>query len=142
MMAEGAPKTTCKPVPRPSPESVPFWEGAKAKKLMLPRCNVCGQFWFPPSQRCRHCLSPDFAWVESGGCGRIYSFVVYHRVYHPAFEADVPYVVAIVELDEGPRLLSNIVGTAPDDVRCDARVRVVFEDACDGVTIPKFAILA
>ena len=76
--------------------------------------------------------------VESGGRGRIYSFVVYHRVYHPAFESDVPYAVAIVELDEGPRLLSNIVGMRPEDVRCDMRVRVVFEDE-GGVTIPKFA---
>jgi len=58
-------------------------EGAGAKKLMLPRCNICGRFWFPPSQRCRHCLSADFAWRESRGEGRIYSFVVYHRVFIP-----------------------------------------------------------
>ena len=135
-----AEKQLRKPVPRPSPESRAFWEGAKQKRLMLPRCKTCGQFWFPPSQRCRHCLSPDFEWQMSSGEGRIYSFVVYHRVYHPAFESDVPYVVAIVELDEGPRLLSNIVGTRPDDVRCDLRVRVVFEDTESGVTIPKFEI--
>ena len=129
-----------KPVPRPSPESRVFWDGAKEKRLMLPRCNACGQFWFPPSQRCRHCLSREFDWVESKGEGRIYSFVVYHRVYHPAFEQDVPYVVAIVELDEGPRLLSNIVGTPVDEVRCDARVRAVFEDSGSGMAIPKFVI--
>ncbi|HXJ02746.1 MAG TPA: Zn-ribbon domain-containing OB-fold protein [Micropepsaceae bacterium] len=129
-----------KPSPRPSPESLPFWNGAKAHRLMLPRCHACGQFWFPPSQRCRHCLSSDFAWEHVAGTGCIYSFVVYHRVYHPAFEAEVPYVVAIVELDEGPRLLTNIVGTDPDDVRCDARVRVVFEDTESEMTIPKFEI--
>ena len=128
-----------KPLPHPSPESLPFWEGAAAKKLMLPRCNVCRRFWFPPSQRCRHCLSDDFAWRESAGVGRIYSFVVYHRVYHPGFENDVPYVVAIVELDEGPRLLSNIVGTPWETIRCDMRVHVVFEDTGRGITIPKFA---
>ena len=129
-----------KPVPHPSPESAPFWEGAAAKKLMLPHCNVCGRFWFPPSQRCRHCLSDDFAWRESAGAGRIYSFVVYHRVYHPGFENDVPYVVAIIELDEGPRLLSNIVGTPWETIRCDMRVHVVFEDTGRGITIPKFAL--
>jgi hypothetical protein len=129
-----------KPVPRPSPESRSFWDGAKDRRLMLPRCNVCGQFWFPPSQRCRHCLAADFAWQESAGRGRIYSFVVYHRVYHPAFENDVPYVVAIVELDENVRLLTNIVGTPPEDVRCDARVRVVFADTDDGAVLPKFEI--
>jgi uncharacterized OB-fold protein len=136
---ESASNLVRKPLPRPSPESAPFWEGAKAKRLMLPRCNACGRFWFPPSQRCRHCLSADFAWQESKGQGRIYSFVVYHRVYHPAFEGDVPYVVAIIELDEGPRLLSNIIGTPPENVRCDQRVRVVFEET-DGVTLPKFAV--
>jgi uncharacterized OB-fold protein len=135
-MAEAARK----PLPHPSPESLPFWEGAAANKLMLPRCNACGQFWFPPSQRCRHCLSADFAWHESRGEGRIYSFVVYHRVYHPGFENDVPYVVAVIELDEGPRLLSNIVGASWEDIRCDMRVRVVFEDAGSGITIPKFAL--
>jgi uncharacterized OB-fold protein len=129
-----------KPLPHPSPESIPFWEGASAKKLMLPRCNSCGRFWFPPSQRCRHCLSDDFTWWESAGQGRIYSFVVYHRVYHPAFENDVPYVVAIVELDEGPRILTNIVGAPWEDVRCDMRVHVVFEDIGSGITIPKFAL--
>jgi uncharacterized OB-fold protein len=73
--------------------------------------------------------------------GRIYSFVVFHRVYHPAFESDVPYTVAIVELDEGPRLLANIVGASSDDIRCDVLVRVVFEDRGDQ-TIPQFAIVS
>jgi uncharacterized OB-fold protein len=129
-----------KPLPRPGHESRPFWEGAKAGKLMLPRCDACGEFWFPPSERCPHCLSTNFQWREAKGEGRIYSFVVYHRVYHPAFEADVPYVVAIVELDEGPRLLTNIVG-APDKVRCDARVRVEFVQASAEVVLPKFALV-
>ena len=139
-MSEGAAaKPPAKPIPRPAPESLPFWEGAKVQRLLLPRCNACSQFWFPPAQRCPHCLAADFAWRETSGKGRIYSFVVFHRVYHPAFEADVPYVVAIVELDEGPRILSNIVGTLPDAVRCDARVAVTFDTLGD-VTIPKFAL--
>ena len=128
-----------KPQPKPSPESAPFWDGAKAHKLLLPRCNSCGRFWFPPSRRCVHCLSSDFAWTESAGQGRIYSFVVFHRVYHSAFESDVPYTVAVVELDEGPRLIANIVGTPPDDVRCDMRVRVTFESRGDA-TIPQFRV--
>ena len=128
-----------KPQPKPSPESAPFWEGARAHKLLLPRCNTCGRYWFPPSRRCVHCLSSDFAWTESEGKGRIYSFVVFHRVYHPAFESDVPYTVAIIELDEGSRLIANIIGTPPDEVRCDMRVRVVFEDRGD-MTIPQFRI--
>jgi uncharacterized OB-fold protein len=128
-----------KPQPRPSAESMPYWEGARAHKLLLPRCESCEAFWFPPSGRCPHCLSANFTWRETSGRGRIYSFVVYHRVYHPAFERDVPYAVAIVELDEGPRLLANIVGTPPEDVRCDMRVNVVFEERGDW-TIPQFAV--
>jgi uncharacterized OB-fold protein len=128
-----------KPVPRPSPESIAFWEGAKAHRLMLPRCNQCGRFWFPPSQRCRHCLAANFAWVQASGTGRIYSFVVYHRVYHPGFADAVPYVVAIVELDEGPRLITNIVGMASEAVRCELRVRVTFEER-DGMTLPMFSL--
>jgi uncharacterized OB-fold protein len=130
-----------KPRPRPAPESAPYWEAAKAHRLMLPRCHACGQFWFPPSQRCPHCLSSDFGWEDVSGRGRIYSFVVFHRVYHPAFESDVPYVVAIVELDEGPRLLTNIVGTSPDNVRCDMRVAVVFEDRGEFL-LPKFTVVS
>ena len=128
-----------KPQPQPTPESEPFWQGARARKLLLPRCNQCSQFWFPPSKRCVHCLSADFTWSEAAGQGRIYSFVVFHRVYHPAFESEVPYAVAIVELDEGPRLLANIVGTRPEDIRCDMRVRVTFEERGEQ-TIPQFKI--
>jgi uncharacterized OB-fold protein len=134
-MAEG------KPQPRPAAESARYWEAAKAHKLVLPRCSACGKFWFPPSQRCAHCLSANFDWQETSGQGRVYSFVVFHRVYDPAFERDVPYAVAIIELDEGPRLLANIIGTPPDDIRCDMRVRVVFEER-GHQTIPQFAVVA
>ena len=130
--------SVAKPAPRPSPESLPFWEAAKEKRLLLPCCKACERFWFPPSSRCPHCLSSDFEWREAKGTGRIYSFVVFHRVYHPAFEGDVPYAVAIVELDEGPRLLTNIVGLAPNDVRCDMKVRAVFEEARGTMTLPQF----
>lgn len=129
-----------KPSPRPSAESLPYWQGAKEKKLLLQNCQPCGQFWFPPSARCRHCLSPDFVWQQASGEGRIYSFVVYHRLYHPAFENDLPYVVGIVELREGPRLLTNIVGTGWQDVRCDLPVRAIFEDDGRGMIVPKFTV--
>ena len=127
-----------KPLPHPSPETLPFWQAAKSHRLLLPLCNVCGRFWFPPTQRCAHCLASDFVWRDSKGAGRVYSFVVYHRVYHPGFENEVPYVVAVVELDEGPRLITNIVGVSPDKVLCDMRVKVVFDDSETGVPIPKF----
>ena len=127
-----------KPVPRPGPESVPYWQGAKQHKLLIPHCKSCDHYWFPPSQRCPNCLSPDFAWVESSGRGKVYSFVVFHRVFHPAFETEVPYVVALIELEEGPRLLSNIIGIPPEDVRCEMKVKVTFDDVTPDATVPKF----
>ena len=127
-----------KPVPRPAPESVPYWEAAKHHKLEVPHCNACGYYWFPPSASCPHCLSTDFAFTPVSGRGKVFSFVTFHRVYHPAFEQEVPYVVALVELEEGPRLLTNIVGVPPDKVACEMPVKVVFDDVGDGVAVPKF----
>lgn len=127
-----------KPVPRPAPESVPYWEAAKHHKLEVPHCNACGHYWFPPSASCPHCLSTDFAFTPVSGRGKVFSFVTFHRVYHPAFEQEVPYVVALVELEEGPRLLTNIVGVPPDQVACEMPVKVVFDDVGDGVAVPKF----
>lgn len=127
-----------KPIPHPAPESMPYWEAAKKHCLELPKCNACGKFWFPPSQSCPHCLATGFEWKLVSGRGKVFSFVVYHRVYHPAFEREVPYVVALVELDEGPRLLTNIVGVPPEKVACEMPVKVVFDDVAEGVTIPKF----
>ena len=127
-----------KPVPKPAPESVPYWDAAKRHQLELPKCNACGKFWFPPSQSCPHCLAGDFAFRPVSGRGKVYSFVTFHRVYHPAFAGEVPYVVAIVELEEGPRLLSNIVGVKPEAVACEMPVKVVFDDVAADLSVPKF----
>jgi uncharacterized OB-fold protein len=132
------PDAARKPIPRPAPESVPYWQAARAHRLEIPRCNACGKFWFPPSQSCPHCLAADFSWVPVSGKGKVFSFVTFHRVYHPAFAKEVPYVVALVELEEGPRLLTNIVGVAPEAVVCDMPVKVVFDDVSEGVAVPKF----
>lgn len=127
-----------KPLPRPAPESAPYWEAAKNHRLEIPHCNACGHYWFPPSRSCPNCLASDFAWTQVSGNGKVFSFVTFHRVYHPAWEGEVPYVVALIELDEGPRLLSNIVGIEPDKVRCEMPVKVVFEDVAKDVALPKF----
>jgi len=127
-----------KPVPAASPESAPFWKAAKEHRLLIPRCRRCQKFWFPPSRLCPHCLSDDAGWETVSGRGKIYSFVVFHRVYHPAFAGEVPYVVAIVELEEGPRMLTNIVGVPIDQVRCNMPVEVVFDDVSSEVAVPKF----
>ena len=127
-----------KPVPKPSPESVPYWKAAAQHRLELPQCEACEQFWFPPSRSCPHCLSDKVGWTQVSGRGKVFSFVIYDRVYHPAFAEEVPYVVAVIELDEGPRLVSNIVAIAPDDVRCEMKVQAVFKDVAPDVAIPCF----
>jgi uncharacterized OB-fold protein len=136
--SQTAAATPAKPAPVPSPESMEFWQAAREHRLLIPRCNACRKFWFPPSQLCPHCLSADTGWEAVSGHGRIYSFVVFHRVYHKAFAGEVPYVVAIVELEEGPRMLTNIVGIPVDQVRCNMPVTVVFDDVSSDVTVPKF----
>lgn len=129
-----------KPVPRPAPESKPYWEAAREHRLSIPRCESCEKYWFPPSRSCPHCLSAQFTFTDVCGRGKIFSFVTFHRIYNPAFAQEVPYVVALVELEEGPRLLSNIVGASPDEVRCEMKVEVVFDDVSEDVSVPKFRI--
>jgi len=137
-MTEAGKPIPHKPIPRPAPESLPYWEAAKHHRLEIPHCDDCGGHWFPTSRSCPHCLSANVGFKQVSGRGKVFSFVIYDRVYHPSFAADVPYVVALVELNEGPRLISNIIDIAPDQVRCDMRVSVVFDDVAEGVSVPKF----
>ncbi len=127
-----------KPVPRPAPESEPYWQAARAHRLSIPRCEACEEFWFPPSLSCPHCLSDKFSFQDVSGRGKVYSFVTFHRTYHPAFANETPYVVALVELEEGPRLLTNILGISPDEVKCEMPVEVIFDDVDANNSIPKF----
>lgn len=127
-----------KPLPTPSEESVPFWEGCKRHELLIQKCSQCGAHWFPPSVMCRECLSTEWTHVQASGKGRVYTFAIYHRVYHPSFADDVPYAIGVVELEEGPRMTTNIVGCAPHDVYCEMPVEVVFDDVTDEVTLFKF----
>lgn len=126
------------PLPQPSIETQPFWAAVQERKLLMPRCDACGTVAFPPTVACRTCSATAFTWTEMSGNGTIYSFVVYHRVYHPAFAEKVPYVVAVIDLDEGPRIISNVVDVPIPEVTCDMPVRVVFAEQRDGYLIPKF----
>ena len=130
-----------KPKPRPAPESLPYWQAASEHRLALPKCEDCQKFWFPPSRTCPHCLSANFSFQNVSGKGKIFSFVTFHRIYRPAFTNDVPYVVALIELDEGPRLLSNIMSVTHDQVKCEMRVDVVFDDYYEDISIPKFKLV-
>jgi uncharacterized OB-fold protein len=127
-----------KPLPVVSPESQLFWEVCRRHELVIQRCDQCRSFVFPPRVICSECLGTALRWTKVTGRGRVFTYAVYHRVYHEAFAQDIPYVVAIVELEEGVRLLSNIVGCPPDQVHCEMPVEVVFEDVTETVTLFKF----
>ncbi len=127
-----------KPLPLPSPESVPYWEGAKAHRLLVQKCRDCAGHWHPPSTICPSCGARDWDWVAASGRGRVFSFVTYHRVYNKGWDGELPYVVAVIELEEGARLLSNLIGIAAAEVVCDMAVEVVFDDVTPDVTLPKF----
>ena len=132
------PLENLKPLPRSTPESAPFWDACRRHALELQQCDACQQFWFPPSNRCPHCLSADWKWSPVSGNGEVFTFTVFHRAYHKGFAGELPYAVAVVELAEGPRLVSNIVGCAPESVKIGLPVSVVFEDVTDEATLFKF----
>jgi uncharacterized OB-fold protein len=127
-----------KPLPNMNGDSKEFWAGCKAHELRFQKCNTCGHVRWPASIICPICYSKEMKWTVAEGKGRVYSFAVYHVAYHLGFENDLPYVVADVELEEGPRLLTNIVGCRPDEVKCDMLVEVTWEDITEEFSLPKF----
>jgi uncharacterized OB-fold protein len=133
-----APTPAAKPLPQPGPDMVPFFDAARRHELVVQRCNGCGTPRFPARTICSRCLSRDAAWVPVSGRGTVFSFVVMHQANHPGFAAEVPYAVVVVELDEGPRLLSNVVDCPVDEIRIGLPVEVVFDVLTPEVTLPKF----
>jgi uncharacterized OB-fold protein len=127
-----------RPLPSPDPLTAPFWEGARAHKLRLPRCKDCGEVHFYPRCACPQCASVQLEWIDASGEGTIYSFTVVHRAPSPAFKDKLPYVVAVIALAEGPHLMTNIGGCAPENVRVGMPVEVAWEDVDPVVTLPYF----
>ena len=119
-----------------SPDTAFFWEGVAAHRLLIQRCLPCGELRHPPRPMCPRCNALDWDSVESTGRGTVYSFVLPRHPRYPGF--DDPHIVVLVELDEGVRMLTNIVECAPEAVRIGMRVEVAFEDATAEVTLPKF----
>ncbi|MBM3489978.1 MAG: Zn-ribbon domain-containing OB-fold protein [Alphaproteobacteria bacterium] len=131
--------TYLKPLPVPDPDSEPFWQGCKRHRLLLRRCTDCGRLRYPPGPVCAHCGSRAGEWREASGRGRVYSWIVVrHPVPQEVFAAEVPYVVALIELEEGVRLASNLVGCPPEAVAADMPVAVTFEDVSETISLPKF----
>ena len=126
------------PLPRPYQDTAAYWEAAKAHRFLIQKCKTCGESQFYPRGVCSHCLSSDLEWYKPSGKATVYSYSVNHRAPHPGFQGKTPFVLAIVELAEGPRMMTNIVDCDPESVRIGMPVTVCFDDVTDEVTLPMF----
>ena len=133
-----ADKAYRKPLPRIDEESRGFWEALARHELYFQRCRDCGTSRFPPRAVCPKCLSSATQWVRASGRATVYSFTVTYQNQAAGFRESLPYVLAVVQLDEGPRMMTNIVGCAPDAVRIGMPVEVEYEDVTPEITLAKF----
>ena len=125
------------PAPGVNPETKEFWDATTAGRLLLKRCLDCGSVIWYPRAFCPDCASMRTEWFESAGRGRVYSYTLNHRG-QGAYQGAEPYVLAYVELDEGPRMMTNIVGAEADDLAVGLPVEVVFHDTGEGNALPRF----
>ena len=126
------------PLPTVTPLNEPYWKGLEEGELRHQRCRTCSNVWLPAREECPRCLSDDLGWEASSGRGRIISWVLYHQAAHPAFADRVPYNVAVVELDEGARLITNIL--APEQELAIERPVVLQIEQEAGFCLPRFAL--
>jgi uncharacterized protein len=123
--------------------TAPYWSAAREGRLVVQECEQCHRLWHPPLPACPDCHhrhGSDLRWRDVSGAGAVYSYTVVTHPTHVAFAGQVPYVVAIVELAEGPWLVTGITGCAPDEVRVGMPVHAVFREVADGVTLPYFEV--
>lgn len=125
------------PAPQPGPAAAPYWRALDEGRLVFQRCLTCGSAWLPARGECPRCLAPAAHWETASGNARLVSWVVYHHGYHEYYAARLPYTVAVVELAEGPRLISNIVGGG-DTLRIDMPLKLAIEREA-GVALARFA---
>jgi hypothetical protein len=125
--------------PRPTPETEAYWDGCRKHELLLQRCVACSEFQFYPRIVCTNCSSDKLEWVKANGQGKILTFTVVRRPVSEAYAEDVPYVVALIKLDEGPTMMSNVVQCDPEALKIGDPVQVMFEDWSKDISIPKFS---
>ncbi|MBE13234.1 MAG: hypothetical protein CL744_06535 [Chloroflexi bacterium] len=126
-----------KPTPEINDENRAFWEGCRQGELRVQKCSNCGHIRHL-SPACPQCLKAEHEWVAASGRGTVYSWIVVHQRYNRAFEEDLPYNVTIVELDEGPRMVTSLVDVENQDIKAGTLVEVVFDRVTEEITLPKF----
>lgn len=129
-----------KPLPRPENKGLtkPFWDATKRGELVMQRCVHCANWIFYPREQCPFCMSQELTWAPVTGRGRVYAFTIVYQSAHPAFQQEAPYVFAVIQLDEGVRMVSNVIGIPPDQVKVDMPVRATFQEASPDWTLVKF----
>lgn len=125
-------------LPIVTPENAPYWRSAREHALKLPYCLACEQSFYPPQHRCPACLSDRVDWRPVSGRAQVYSWIVMHQVYDPSFKDRAPYIVAVVKLDEGPQLVTNLVNCPRESVRLGMSVRAVYADVAGDVALVYF----
>jgi hypothetical protein len=131
-----------RPAPRPDADSRPYWEAAARGELVVQQCSSCATKRLPGRVLCPACWSDESEWVAATGRGTVYTFTMVHRAPSPAFADRVPYIVALIELEEGPRVVGNIVEGEAEHVRVGAPVSVRFERLNDDIALPQWALEA
>ena len=127
-----------KPMPKPTKWTQPFWDAAKQHKLVLKQCRDCGNIDHPPYLYCTHCLSDNLEWIEASGKGKLYAYAInYYMVPFPFWD-DMPYVVAMIDLQEGVRMISNLVECDPKELKNGMELEVVFHEVSPEFTLPKW----
>lgn len=127
-----------KPIPVPSKWTKEYWDAAKKRKLVIKRCKACGHLEHPPYLFCTNCGSEEHEWIVASGKATLYAYAVNVFGVPFPFWDDMPYVVAMVDLEEGPRMLTNIVQCDPNELKNGMALEVVFEDVSDKIALPKF----
>jgi uncharacterized OB-fold protein len=139
MREAGMDQTTYdKPLPEPSPDTAPYWDGLHAGKLMLQSCGACGKIRHYPRPVCPFCYSMETRWQPASGRGLVHSWTITHHAFHPGFKRDLPLMLATVDLDEGVRMQAQLRGVDASDLKIGMPVRIVFEAATKDVTLPVF----
>jgi uncharacterized protein len=131
-------KNYAKPLPHLDEENRPWWEALKRHELYLQKCRDCAAIRYYPRAQCPECLSPRTEWVRASGRGKVYTFTATWQNQAAGFRESIPYVMAYVQLDEGPKMLTNIIDCGPEQVKIGMPVEVVYEDVTAEVTLAKF----
>jgi len=123
-------------IPQVTRELKPFFDAARNHQLVVQKCDKCGELRFPAAPLCLKCDSDKCSWTPVSGRGQVFSFTIMHRAYHLAFKA--PYALAVIQLNEGVKMTSNVIGIEPSKVKCGMPVEVVWDQLSDEVTLPRF----